>query len=281
MLVDLHTHSTASDGTYHPNELVERAKLLGLEVLAITDHDTISAFEQLNEKYYDDPKILVVKGVEISAEYVTDSLHILGYNFKDDAMIQRVLKELLDYRNKRNEMILEKMNAHGFHATMDELRRIARGEAIGRPHFARLMLEKGYVKSLDEAFEKYLADGGIFFVEKRRLKPAEAIELIKSAGGIAVLAHPYELLRGKPSGENDWDYLENMVKTLVRNGLDGLEVFYSTHTMTQTDDLLRLAKKYGLLVTAGSDYHGGNRPGVSLGMNVPYKLLRPFLERLG
>jgi len=254
--------------------------MIGLEVIAITDHDTVSAFEELDEKYYDDPKILVIRGVEISADYVTDSLHILGYNFKDDKVIQRVLKDLLDYRNKRNEMILEKMNAHGFYATMDELRQLAKGEAIGRPHFARLMVEKGYVKSLDEAFEKYLSDGGIFFVEKRRLKPAEAIELIKNAGGIAILAHPYELLRGKPSNENDWDYLERMIKDLARNGIDGLEVFYSTHTMTQTDDLLRLAKKYNLLVTAGSDYHGSNRPGVSLGMNVPYKLLRPFLERL-
>lgn len=280
MLVDLHTHTTASDGTYHPNELVERAKMIGLEVIAITDHDTVSAFEELDEKYYDDPKILVIRGVEISADYVTDSLHILGYNFKDDKVVQRVLKDLLDYRNKRNEMILEKMNAHGFYATMDELRQLAKGEAIGRPHFARLMVEKGYVKSLDEAFEKYLSDGGIFFVEKRRLKPAEAIELIKNAGGIAILAHPYEILRGKPSNENDWDYLERMIKDLARSGIDGLEVFYSTHTMTQTDDLLRLAKKYNLLVTAGSDYHGSNRPGVSLGMNVPYKLLRPFLERL-
>lgn len=280
MLVDLHTHTTASDGTYHPNELVERAKMIGLEVIAITDHDTVSAFEELDERYYDDPKILVIRGVEISADYVTDSLHILGYNFKDDKVVKRTLKDLLDYRNKRNEMILEKMNAHGFYATMDELRQLAKGEAIGRPHFARLMVEKGYVKSLDEAFEKYLSDGGMFFVEKRRLKPAEAIELIKNAGGIAILAHPYELLRGKPSNENDWDYLERMIKDLARNGIDGLEVFYSTHTMTQTDDLLRIAKKYNLLITAGSDYHGSNRPDVSLGMNVPYKLLRPFLERL-
>lgn len=240
----------------------------------------MAAFRELDELHLADPEILVIKGVEISALYVTDSLHIIGYNLKTTERLDRILSELLDYRNRRNEMIVEKMNAHGFRVSLDEVRALAGGEAVGRPHFARLMVDRGYVRSIDEAFERYLRDGGLFFVEKKRLTPAETVELIKESGGIAVLAHPYELLQGKPQGVGDLDYLEQMIKSLVGVGLDGIEAFYYNHTMTQTDDLLRLARKYGLCVTAGSDYHGENRPSVKLGVEVPYKVLKPFLERL-
>lgn len=280
MLVDFHTHTTCSDGTLEPNELVKKAKLIGIEVLAITDHDTICAFREIDDKYADDLDITVIKGVEISVDYPTDSLHILGYNIKDTETMERVLNELIDYRNKRNELILEKMNKLGFHATMEELRKIAKGDAVGRPHFARLMVEKGYVGSMNEAFDKYLKDGGIFFVEKKRLKPQEAIELIKKTGGIAVLAHPYDILSGKNSEEDDMTFLENFIKKLVDYGLDGLEAFYSRHTQNQTIDLIRIANKYDLLITAGSDFHGSNRESVNLGMNVPYKLIKKFLAKL-
>lgn len=282
MVVDLHTHTTASDGTFKPMELIEKAKLIGLEALAITDHDTISGFQQIDETVEKDPKLLLIKGVEISAEYPTDSLHILGFNFKDSEKVAQVLNELIDYRNKRNELILEKMNNHGFKVTMEELKKIAKGKAVGRPHFARLLVEKGYVQSMDEAFQRYLKDGGLFFVEKRRLKSEEAIELIKEAGGIAILAHPYQILKdGKPFPiAPSVDSLEDFIKYLKFKGLDGIEAYYSTHTNSQIDELLKIAEKHDLLITAGSDFHGDNRPNVKLGLNVPYKHIGKFLARI-
>lgn len=282
MLVDLHTHTTSSDGTFRPKELVEKAKLIGIEVLAITDHDTVSAFEEINGLYEQDEEIAVIMGVEISADYPTDSLHILGFNFKDIKTIGSVLDELIEYRNKRNEIILEKMNNMGFKVTFEELREFAKGDAVGRPHFARIMVEKGYVNSIEEAFNLYLKDGGPLFVEKKRLKPDEAIKLIKDSGGIAILAHPYEILRGKAddSPEDELTFLEDYIKKLVSFGLDGIEVFYSTHTPHQTNKLLEIANKYNLMITAGSDFHGDNRPSVKMGMSVPYKILRKFLNAL-
>ena len=277
LLVDFHTHTTSSDGTLSPEELVKKAKLIGIEALAITDHDTISAFYELDGKFDDDIDIKLIRGVEISAEYPTDSLHILGYNFKDIDTMGKVLNELIEYRNRRNEIIIQKMNSLGFKATIEEIKEIAKGEAVGRPHFARLMVNKGYVSSIDEAFDKYLRDGGLLFVEKKRLKPKEAIELIKNTGGVAVLAHPFEVLRGKNSEEDDITYIENLIGELISYGLDGIEVFYSTHTPNQINELIRIAKKYNLMITAGSDFHGVNRPSVKLGMNVPYKLLEKFL----
>ncbi|HOM73952.1 MAG TPA: PHP domain-containing protein [Fervidobacterium sp.] len=282
MFVDFHTHTTASDGTYKPEDLVKKAKSIGIEIIALTDHDTVSGFNEIDDKFDDDPVISVIKGVEISVEYPTDSLHILGYNFKDFETVGKVLNELIDFRNRRNDMILKKMNDMGFAANMEEVKRIAKGKAVGRPHFARLMVEKGYVKSIDEAFQRYLKDGAPLFVEKKRLKPKEAIELIKSAGGVAIMAHPYNILDGLPLlPEGSPDSFEGYIIGLVKLGLDGLEVFYSTHTMAQTDELLRIAKKYDLLMTAGSDFHGDNKPSVRLGMNTPYKYLRKFLSKLG
>jgi len=282
LIIDLHTHTTASDGTFKPTELVEKAKVIGLEVLAITDHDTISGFQQLDEVFDEDPRLLLIKGVEISADYPTDSLHILGFNFKDSEKVGKVLDELIDYRNKRNELILEKMNKHGFVVTMEELKKIANGKAIGRPHFARLMVEKRYVQSIEEAFQRYLKDGGLFFVEKKRLKPEEAINLIKEAGGIAILAHPYQILRdGKPFPISpEINSLEDFIVYLKSKGLDGIEGYYSTHLPSQIEEMLTIAQKYDLLITAGSDFHGDNRPNVKLGMNVPYKHIGRFLAKV-
>jgi len=281
LVLDLHTHTTASDGTLKPKELIQKAQTIGLEVLAITDHDTISGFDEL-DSVVEETDITVIKGVEISADYPTDSLHILGYNIKDSLRVAHVLNELIEYRNKRNEIILEKMNQFGFKATMEEIKKIAKGKAIGRPHFARLMVEKGYVQTIDEAFRNYLKDGGPLFVEKKRLKPQEAIELIKEAGGIAILAHPYQVLKdGLPYPIADGvENLESFIRYLISKGLDGIEAYYSTHLPKQTEELLSIAKKYDLLITAGSDFHGDNRPNVKLGMNVPFKTVGKFLSKL-
>ena len=309
MLLDLHTHTTASDGTYTPQELYQKAKEKGLEVLSITDHDTIDGLltlkSQLPSLNYEisftesrspnsDPQTTDLRsrisnddsqfstpesrisdleflpGVEISAEF-PKTLHILGYGFNlNDSKLSKTLKELQEYRLNRNKLIIEKMNAFGFNITMDELLEISGGKVIGRPHFARLLLNKGYVNSIQEAFDKYLKKGAKFYLDKKRLSPREAIELITNAGGIAVMAHPYQ------AGLDDND-LEHLVVELKRYGVRGIEAFYSKHTPEMVHKYLKFAEKYELLVTAGSDFHGKNKPDISLGMQVPLAYLKNFL----
>ena len=309
MLLDLHTHTTASDGTYTPQELYQKAKEKGLEVLSITDHDTIDGLltlkSQLPGLNYEisftesrspnsDPQTTDLRSrisndasqfstpesrisdlefipcVEISAEF-PKTLHILGYGFNlDDNKLSKTLKELQEYRLNRNKLMIEKMNAFGFNITMDELLEISGGEVIGRPHFARLLLNKGYVNSIQEAFDKYLKKGAKFYLDKKRLSPREAIELITNAGGIAVMAHPYQ------AGLDDND-LEHLVVELKRYGVRGIEAFYSKHTPEMVHEYLKFAEKYELLVTAGSDFHGKNKPDISLGMQVPLAYLKNFL----
>jgi len=302
MLIDLHTHTTASDGTYTPQELYQKANEKGLEVLSITDHDTIDGLltlksqlpgldyrisftescpsnlesrtsdlnSQLSSLESRNSIFEFLPGVEISAEF-PKTLHILGYGFNlDDNKLSKTLKELQEYRLNRNKLMIEKMNAFGFNITMNELLEISGGEVIGRPHFARLLLNKGYVNSIQEAFDKYLKKGAKFYLDKKRLSPGEAIELIINAGGIAIMAHPYQTgLEGEA--------LENLVLELKKYGLRGIEAFYSMHTPKMVHEYLRLADKYDLLVTAGTDFHGKNKPHISLGMQVPLAYLKDFI----
>jgi len=267
MLVDLHVHTTASDGTYKPEQILEVARQEGIEVISITDHDTIDGLFEV-------PKsgtfVSFIPGVEISAEYPT-TLHILGYGIDPkNKELYSTLDKLRQYRNRRNELMLEKMRNFGFHMEMEELIEEAGGELIGRPHFANLMVKKGYVSNYQEAFDKYLKKGAPLYMDKKRLSPEKAIELIHTAGGIAVLAHPYQ-------AETDPERLEMLVQKLVSYGLDGIEVFYSQHSQAQIEEYLYLAKKYDLLITAGSDFHGENKPDISLGLNVSYGHLKRFL----
>ncbi len=269
MILDLHSHTTASDGTYPPEEMVRYALKKKVDVLAITDHDTISGAKSLIGKTFEN--ISLILGVEISALFPTDSLHILGYGLKDIEKVEKVLADLIKYRDERNKLIVEKMQTNGINIDLEYIKTMAKGEAVGRPHFARALLEKGYVSSINEAFDKYLKDGGLFFVEKKRLTPKESVELIKSSGGIAVFAHPFETRL--PNLE-----LEKLVKELVSYGLDGLEVFYPKHDASQVKTLLKIVRKYDLMITAGNDFHGHNREGVDLGVEIPFKYLRKFLS---
>ena len=266
MFLDLHVHTTASDGTFEPSEILKKAKEENLDVIAITDHDTIEGIEKVQSTQ----DILFIPGIEISAEFGS-TLHILGYAIDvENEYLQRTLDNLQEYRLHRNERMIKKMNEKGFHLTIDELKEVAKGELIGRPHFARLMFQKGYVSSYQEAFDRYLKKGALFYMDKKRLSPRESIELIIKAGGIAVMAHPYQTgLEGEE--------LEKLLKTLVDYGLMGVEVFYSQHSANQIEEYFGLAKKYDLLVTAGSDFHGENKPHISLGMNVRYIYLKDFL----
>jgi len=270
MKIDLHTHSTISDGTLTPNEIFESAVQNNLEVISITDHDTIDA---LNDITNIPENLIFIKGVEISAEF-PKTLHILGYDFDpSNEDLSKTLKELQDFRKKRNLKIQENMAKLGFHISSEELVTEAKGEIVGRPHFAKLMHKKGYVNSYQEAFDKYLAKGKLLYLNKKRLEPQKAIELILNAGGIPVLAHPYQ------TKLND-DELELLIKELKEYGLIGIEVFYSQHTRKQEQLYLQFASKYNLLITAGSDFHGNNTPAIKLGLNVQYFYLKKFLDKI-
>ena len=269
MLLDLHTHSTASDGTYSPEKLVLEAAKKQLKYLSLTDHDTIDGLSQIMSV---PDELIFINGVEISAEF-PKTLHILGYGFDpNQAELNSTLKELQDFRLNRNKKMIGNMKTFGFDITLEELEKEAGGELIGRPHFAHLFARKGYVSCYQEAFDKYLDKGKPLYLNKKRLPPQKAIELLRNAGGIPVIAHPYQTKLVN-------DELEELIVELTDFGLMGIEVFYSQHTPEQIRFYKYLADKYGLLITAGSDFHGSTKPDIELGMNVEDELLQPFLQK--
>lgn len=268
--VDFHTHSTCSDGTLSPEDVVELAVEKGCSYLSVTDHDNLKNLDHINFK---DDRIRCIPGVEISAEH-KGTLHILGYNFDpENSRLAQSLEHLQTARRERNEKMLEKLAQSGMPVSMEELITESRGGIVGRPHFARIMERKGYVKNYQEAFDLYLAKGKPFYMPKTRLQPQEAIELILQAGGIPVLAHPYQT---KLAGRE----LEDLVAELASYGLRGIEAFYSQHTHRQTRHYIRLARRYNLLMTAGSDFHGKNKEHIQLSMTLESYHIKPFLEAL-
>ena len=268
MLIDFHTHTTASDGTLTPGQLVAEIKNNAIACFSITDHDTIEGVKAVKHI----PKgTTFITGVEISAEF-PKTLHILGYGFDPlHAELNDALNQLQAFRKNRNTKMLQKMENLGFTISMEELIQEAGSDLVGRPHFANLMLRKGYVRSYQEAFDKYLKKGAPLYLNKKRFEPDKAIELIHKAGGIAVMAHPYQT-------KLEEDALENLVKELVSYGLDGIEVFYSQHTSEQVRQYKEYAAKYNLIATAGSDFHGANKPDIPLGITVSEVDIADFLS---
>ncbi len=280
-MIDLHTHSTASDGTLSPEKLVSLAKELGIEALALTDHDTTEGLKPAY-KTAQELELPFLCGVEISIKYDNPGhFHLLAYFLTPEIPeLQKTLKVLQDARNRRNEKMVEKLQEIGISITMEELREIAKGE-IGRPHIANLLVKKGVVKNFQEAFDKFLKKGAPAYVPKALLSAEEAIKLVIKAKGVPVLAHPISLKL------NYYD-LKNYLKKLKEIGLMGIEAYYTEHTREFTEVLLEYAKKFGFLVTGGSDFHGENKPDIKLGkgfgnLDVPfecYKQLRDSLEKL-
>lgn len=260
MTIDLHTHSTRSDGTFTPAALVREARAAGLTHMALTDHDTVEGVPEAREEARRQG-IAFLSGLEISAEYQPGTMHILGYGFDETsaALLER-LTSVQRWRDERNPKIVEKLNHLGVVLTLPEVEAVSGGGLVGRPHFAKVLMDKGYVKTRQEAFDRYLAKGGPAYVDKARLSPEESIALIRAAGGVAVLAHPLQLQAA------DEEALQAVVQTLVKAGLQGLECHYRNHTPEDTRRFLALAKSNGLLVTGGSDFHGTNRPGIRLGV---------------
>lgn len=274
--IDLHAHTTASDGDHSPTDLVERAHSVGLTAIAITDHDTTAGVREAMA-VGEARGIEIVPGIELSAEVGRGQCHLLGFLIDPDhANLHSKLQYVVDMRNSRNARIAERMRSElGFDITLSEVEALAGGEIVARPHFARVMVRKGYVASMQEAFDIYLGKGGRAYVDRFRLSPQEAIALIHEAGGVAILAHPNNL-------KCDASETEAEITRLVSLGLDGIEARYNRHTPEDTARYLHVADRLGILTSGGSDFHGASvKSDVFLG-HVEGQLPAPdyLLERL-
>ncbi|HIE50670.1 MAG TPA: PHP domain-containing protein [Armatimonadetes bacterium] len=275
--VDLHTHTTASDGSLSPRELVGKAKALGLAAVAITDHDTLAGLAE-GTAAGGEEGIEVVPGVEISLAFPAGPLHLLGYFIAPDHPgLEARLREIQQARKERIPRLVAKLRELGLPLTLADVEREARGEVMGRPHVALALVRRGLVDSVATAFARYLNRRAPAYVPRPKMPPAEALALIQAAGGLAVLAHPGQASLPPFA-------LEIQVAGMRAQGLKGLEVYYPEHTPAQTSFYLRLAEKYGLLITGGSDFHGSAKPHLRLGevvdgRPVPYELLAKLRSR--
>ncbi len=240
--VDLHVHTTASDGQFSPTEIVRRALDIGLTTIAITDHDTTEGVAEAVDAARG-TRLEVIPGVEISTDVWRSELHVVGYyiDYADPSLCSK-LALFRDSRLDRAQRMVAKLNRMGLPVAWDRVQEIAGEAAVGRPHIARAMLEVGHISSLDEAFHRYIGRNGPAYAERFKLSPAEAVQTILSANGLPVLAHPL--------------HIQRMVPDLVEAGLRGLEVYYPGYSPEETRFLCRLASKYGLITTGGSDFHG-------------------------
>ncbi len=251
MKTDLHSHSIYSDGKFSPTELVLKAKEAGIENFALTDHDTIKGVKECMESGKE-LGINVISGIELSSINIGD-VHILGYGINCDSVkLNQKLDNVIKLRDYRNEVIMKKIAEAGFCFDLNELLTYAKGKVVGRSHIAELMVKYGYVKSVNEGFEKYLGTGKKFYAKTERLSPYECIELILEAGGIPVLAHPNRLNITKSA-------IDDYVKELKDHGLMGIEGYYYTHNEWDVKFYEDMAKRYDLLITGGSDFHSDGR----------------------
>ncbi len=282
--IDLHIHTTASDGTTPPHKILSLAQELNLGAIAITDHDTLDGVKEALRSGIP-PSLDFLTGIEISATppppfRCPGSFHILGYGIRpDDPLLNQILFQLQDGRRNRNPRIIERLNSLGMDLSLEEVRQLAGDGLLGRPHIARLMVKKGFASSIDDAFDRYLGKGKPGYVDKFRIDTSQAISLITGAGGLPVLAHPYLL---KLANEKETEDLLILMKSM---GLRGVEVFYPDHSKDYTAWLLSLAQKLDLLITGGTDYHGSLKPEILLGSGrgdffVPFELYQKLQQHL-
>jgi len=280
--IDLHIHSNASDGTFYPNEIIALAKKLRLSAIAITDHDTIDGSKEAIETGIPS-EFNFLTGVEISADppssfSCSGSFHLLGYSFSiDDHILNETLYTLQMARKNRNPKIIELLNNLGFDITIKEVIDFVGEGQIGRPHIASLMVEKGFVESINKAFDKYLGRGKPAYVDKYRLECSKALEIIVGAGGVPVLAHPSLFTIREEKN------FEDLVVVLKDMGLKGIEAYYPEHSKDKTSYYIEIARKYGLLITGGTDFHGSLKPDIGMGsgrgnFHVPYSLYENLIN---
>lgn len=280
--IDLHIHSSASDGTLSSSEILIQARKQNLGAIAITDHDSIEGSRKAICAGIP-PPLKFLTGVEISTTpppgfFCSGSFHILGYGIKlNDPVLNQTLEMLQEARRNRNPQILSRLNHLGMTLSLKEVENEVREGQIGRPHIADLMVKKGFVKSSDDAFDRYLGKDKPAYVDKFRIDCERAIEIIAKAGGISVLAHPLLL-----NIEQD-EIMEDLIVTLKSMGLKGLEVYYPNHMPEHIDYYAVLARRHDLLMTGGSDFHGFLKPDIQMGsgkgnLNIPFELYERIVE---
>jgi hypothetical protein len=265
--IDLHTHSTFSDGLLSPSELVARAAQVGLQAMALTDHDTVDGVDEAvaaGEVH----SVEIVPGVELSAASGEREVHILGYFIDPQHRLFRAaLQQFRAARQARAEKMVAQLNRAGVSIVMEDVMQQAGSSPIGRPHVAQALLQKGHVQSFQEAFDKYLQRGAMAFVPKERWSPRQAIELIHAAGGVAVIAHPVLGTDG------------STLESLVSQGLNGIEVIHPLHGEMEREDFNAFTRRHHLCRTGGSDYHGPGRSSHELGdMRVPAEWLERVVD---
>ena len=249
-VADLHMHTTASDGRLSPTELIDFVAGRGLKIIAVTDHDCTDGLEEAFEAARKFPELTVIPGIEFSTQVPGDEIHILGYFIQyDNQEVQEILEEARRRRLDRGRAMVEKLREMGFNIEWDRVKEIAGDGSIGRPHIALALLEKAYIANINEAFDKYIGRNKPAYVERQKISPMEAVKMINSWGGAAVLAHPVHI-----------DDLEPVLKDLKEAGLAGMEVYYAEYSAAKIRELAEIARRYGFLPCGGSDYHAMGKP---------------------
>jgi 3',5'-nucleoside bisphosphate phosphatase len=272
-VIDLHSHTNKSDGTFTPAELVAEAKRVGLSALAITDHDTFTGYDAAIP-YARDAGLELICGIELSTKYQGSTLHLLGYfpARMPSRDLRTWLEAILEARRDRNRRLIAKLQSLGVDITLEEVEEAGR-TLTARPHFARVLVDKGYVKDMQTAFDEYLDESARGFVQRREVPIEEALERIHGSGGVSSLAHPVRVAK------NNWDKLAEFVEDLAGLGLDAIEVYHSEHSPENVAYYKSLAARCRLGITGGSDFHGANKTDIALGtgkrnnLNVPDALL--------
>lgn len=265
---DLHCHTTASDGLLTPTELVRTAAELGIKGIGITDHDTIQGWKEAEEAGAN-YQIQILRGIELNTDWQGKEVHILGYEVDGSSRyLNDKLGRLRKAREQRMLEILDRLKMQGVDLSISEVQQFAQGESIGRPHIAQALVERGYVSSIREGFDRYIGMGAPAYVPRYKLTPEEGIELVRAAHGVAVLAHP------------GVQRLEDGIPSWVEVGLQGIEVLHSEHNSDDERTFRALAKEFDLLTTGGSDFHGeARKPGVKLGhWGVSLEVIQQILD---
>ena len=282
--IDLHIHTTASDGTFTPSEIIQMALARGLGAIAITDHDTLAGSRAALAMQPPD-HLNILSGVEISTAApegfpMAGSLHILGYGVDlDDEPLEQALVDLQHGRDERIPKIVTKLNRAGIPVSIADVMAMVVEGSAGRPHVAQALILAGVARDVNDAFDRFLAKGQPGYVEKRRIDCRQAIALIRGAGGIAVLAHPYLAPGGQSAA------LADLLATLCDMGLQGIEAYYSRHSPQNVALYLEMARRFDLVVTGGSDFHGDLIPDIQLGngegdLSIPYSVYEALLTRI-
>lgn len=278
--IDLHVHSNCSDGTLSPTELVQLAKQTGLTAFALTDHDNTNGLTEAL-LVADQLSLEVIPGIEFSTRFMDRDIHIVGLepNWQSQGF-QEQLQLYRQGRNQRNQKVIQKMRSDGIDISCEKMHTLYGKETIlTRAHFARYLTEHGHAATISDAFQLYLNEGGRYFVPREKITPFEVTKLIRAYHGIPILAHPFQYHFSDQE-------LRELLRQLCQCGLIGIEVYYSTHTKEQTEYLQKLAQEFDLLPSGGSDFHGLNKPDISLGigkgnLSIPYELLNQLRQKKG